>query len=190
MRKFGPIALVEAALISAGLSVNMLTSIAPEWIWPFVTVACLGGAYFWSKWDKRQKIARPIHAKSSKSNSPIPLADAITKAWAIKEMRELPEFKTLARDRPQVLYRRLSERIFDGSDSNLSIRGVIGNPPLDQTVESPEQYAFSDDLTEMIHISDDSRRYRELRVLWSDIETSIRQRTESATEGEDNGGSQ
>ena len=108
----------------------------------------------------------------------MPLSDAIAKAWTIKEMRELSEFEALARDRPQDLYRRLAERIFDGGDPTLSIRGVIGDPPLEQTVESLEKYAFSDDLTEMVSLFDEERRYRDLRVQWSDIETSILRRTE------------
>ena len=106
------------------------------------------------------------------------LADAIAKAWTIKEICELPEFEALARDRPQDIYRRVAEHIFDGHDSSLSIRGVIGDPPLEQTVESLEKYTFSDDLTEMVYLFDEKRRYRDLRVQWSDIETSILRRTE------------
>ena len=131
-------------------------------------------------WLYRNKVAGLFRFRKryvSQGDALISLADAVTKAWAIKKMRELPEFKTLARDRPQDVLRRLAERIFDGGDPSLSIRGVIGNPPLEQTVEAPEEYTFSDDLTEMTHITGDGRCYRELRVRWTDIETSIRQRT-------------
>lgn len=104
------------------------------------------------------------------------MADAIAKAWEIEEIRRLPEFVTLARDRPQDVLRRLAERIFDGSDPSLSIRGVIGNPPVEQTVERPHEYDLVNGLTEMTHLTGDGRHYRDLRVRWADIERSIRQR--------------
>ena len=104
------------------------------------------------------------------------LSDAMLRAWQMKEIRELPEFQTLARERPQDIYRRLAERIFDGRDPSLSIRGVIGEPPLDQIVESPHEYTFANDLVQMTHIADDGRCYRDLRVSWPDVEASIRRR--------------
>ena len=127
----------------------------------------------------------PLPQGGEGGDSHIPLSDAVTRAWEIEEIRRLPEFERLVRDRPQDVLRRLAERIFDGGDPSLSIRGVIGDPPLEQTVETPEKYTFSDDLTEMTHITGDGRRYRELRVRWSDIEASIRQRTEAASSQEE-----
>lgn len=115
-------------------------------------------------------------AREAQVDGPIPLADAIAKAWEIEEIRRLPEFVTLARDRPQDVLRRLAERIFDGSDPSLSIRGVIGNPPVEQTVERPHEYDLVNGLTEMTHLTGDGRHYRDLRVRWADIERSIRQR--------------
>lgn len=127
---------------------------------------------------KPSELEADTTAKESQVDGPIPLADAIVKAWEIEEIRRLPEFVTLASDRPQDVLRRLAERIFDGSDPNLSIRGVIGNPPIEQTVEHPHEYDFENDLTEMNHMTGDGRRYRELRIRWSDIERSVRRRLE------------
>ena len=136
-------------------------------------------------------VADQVEAVLTKAdNDLIPLSDALVRAWDMKEVRELPEFETLVRERPRALYRRLAERIFDGGDPRLSIRGVTGNPPLERTVEPMEEYGFSDDLTEMIHLFDENRRYRDLHVMWPDIEASLRQRTVPSTEGEDNGRNQ
>ena len=41
MRKFIAVVLVEAALLCAAIFLNMLTTIAPIWIWPTVSVVCL-----------------------------------------------------------------------------------------------------------------------------------------------------
>lgn len=108
----------------------------------------------------------------------IPLADAMAKAWRIKEVRQLPEFEKLARERPQDVPRRLAERLFDGRDTSLSIVGVVGDPPIEHTVEHPHECKFSNDLKGMVHIFDDDLHYRDLRVRWPDIRTNIRQRTE------------
>ena len=124
-----------------------------------------------------RKLRLPLPQGSEGGENHISLSDAVTRAWEIEEIRRLPEFEKLVRDRPQDVLRRLAERIFDGGDPSLSIRGVIGVPPLEQKVETPEEYTFSDDLTEMTHVTGDGRCYRELRVRWSDIERSIRQRT-------------
>lgn len=154
----------------------MTERIVPLEAW-LAIVGLLAVATFWLYRNEVTDLFRFHKRYVSQGDALIPLADAITRAWAIKKMRELPELKTLARDRPQDVFRRLAERIFDGVDPSLSIRGVIGDPPLEQTVGEPERYTFSDDLTEMTHITGDGRRYRELRVRWSDIERSIRQRT-------------
>ena len=41
MRKFIAVVLVEASLLCAAISLNMLTTIAPVWIWPTASVVCL-----------------------------------------------------------------------------------------------------------------------------------------------------
>ena len=41
MRKFIAVVLVEAALLCAAPYLSMLTTIAPVWIWPIVSVVCL-----------------------------------------------------------------------------------------------------------------------------------------------------
>ena len=41
MRKFIAFVLVEAALLCAATYLSMLTTIAPVWIWPIVSVVCL-----------------------------------------------------------------------------------------------------------------------------------------------------
>ena len=96
-------------------------------------------------------LLRFFRVGTPREENPILLSDAMLRAWQMKEIRELPEFQTLARERPQDIYRRLAERIFDGRDPSLSIRGVIGEPPLDQIVESPHEYAFANDLARPIH---------------------------------------
>ena len=41
MRKFIAVVLAEAALLCAAIFLNMLTTIAPIWIWPIASVVCL-----------------------------------------------------------------------------------------------------------------------------------------------------
>lgn len=155
-----------------------------EAMWPSVTPWTWWGgaaaiAMIWvavEVWLYRRRLLKH-RAKSSKRDGFIPLADAMVRAWKIEEIRRLPEFEKLARERPQDVLRRLAERIFDGGDPSLSILGVVGEPPLEQLIEHPHEYEFVNDLTEIAHITGDGRRYRELRVRWSDIERSIRQRT-------------
>lgn len=177
----------EASFVLADAGVGGMleawTDISSGWIWAGVTAVGIAGLLLTARkspsgaWPTVKRVA-VRHFLNRVWKDDIPLADAMVKAWNIEGIRDLPEFQALARERPQDIYRRLAECIFDGRDPSLSIRGVIGEPPLDQIVESPHEYTFANDLVQMTHIADDGRCYRDLRVSWPDVEASIRRRME------------
>ena len=177
----------EASFVLADAGVGGMleawTDISSGWIWAGVTAVGVAGLLLTARkspggaW-RRVKRAVVRRFRNRARGDYIPLADAVVRAWNIEGIRDLPEFQTAPRERPQDIYRRLAESIFDGGDPSLSIRGVIGELPLDQIVESPHEYTFANDLTEMTHVADEGRCYRDLWVSWPDVEATIRRKME------------
>lgn len=156
--------------VGVGGMLEAWTDISSGWIWAGVFAVGVAGMLY------SALHLRKITLLASKSDD-IPLADAMVRAWNIEGIRDLPEFQTLARERPQDIYRRLAERIFDGGDPNLSIRGSRSRfHPQEEVISEPYMYTVSDDLTAMTSIGDATACYRDLRVRWSDVEASIRVR--------------